>query len=236
MLKKIRFTAILRKCLLTRDFTMDRTEKNHFEKLVSRIPELDFLLPKLNQLAADMIGLYRNGGTLFLAGNGGSCCDCEHIAGELLKGFKRMRPLPDDLKQKYQENFGGRGAYIASKLQQGLRAVTLNSHPGLVSAFSNDVDGDLTYAQQLNALAKAGDILIGISTGGNASNIEAAFMTARMNNVKTVLFTGNRHGKCEQYADLVIDAPHAETYVIQEYHIAIYHALCLEVEAAFFDV
>ena len=73
MLKKIRFTAILRKCLLTRDFTMDRTEKNHFEKLVSRIPELDFLLPKLNQLAADMIGLYRNGGTLFLAGNGGSC-------------------------------------------------------------------------------------------------------------------------------------------------------------------
>lgn len=212
-----------------------KTEK-HFEELVQRVPSLGFLLPKFREMADKIIDLYKRDGILYIAGNGGSCCDSEHIVGELLKGFKRKRPFSQDEIQQYKTFCGERGEYIASRLQKGLRAFSLNSHPGLNSAFANDVDGDLNYAQQLNAMGRKGDIFIGISTGGNASNIEAALITAKMMGITTILLTGNKHGLCEKYADIVIDAPAGETYIIQEYHLAIYHALCLEVEAAFFDV
>jgi len=215
---------------------MNNGSKKHLDELFGRLPELSFLADKLNLLTEKIIDLYKRDGVLFLAGNGGSCCDGEHIAGELLKGFRKKRPLSDEEKARYDSAFGEKGAHIASRLQKGLRAVTLNSHPGLCTAFANDVDGVLTYAQQLYALGRKGDILIGISTGGNATNIEAAFMTARINGITTVLLTGNRHGVCEKYADIVIDAPQRETYLIQEYHIAIYHALCAAVEEAFFDI
>jgi D-sedoheptulose 7-phosphate isomerase len=153
-----------------------------------------------------------------------------------LKGFKKKRPFSQEEIQQYKAFCGERGEYIASHLQKGLRAFSLNSHPGLNSAFANDVDGDLNYAQQLSAMGRKGDVFIGISTGGNASNIEAALITAQMMGITTILLTGNRHVLCEKYADIVIDAPAGETYIIQEYHLAIYHALCLEVEASFFDI
>lgn len=215
---------------------MDRKYTRNFEELVRRIPELTFLQEKFFLLTGQLIELYRRDGVLYLAGNGGSCCDCEHIAGELLKGFKRKRPLSADEIDRYRQMFGEKGQYIASRLQKGLRAVSLNSHPGLCTAFANDVDGNLTCAQQLNALGRKGDIFLGISTGGNAANIEAAMITAKMMGITTVLLTGNRHGICEKYADIVIDVPSAETYRIQEFHLAIYHTLCLEVEEAFFDI
>ena len=85
------------------------------------------------------------------------------------------------------------------------------------------------------ALGKAGDVMLGISTGGNASNIRKAFITARAKNMKTVLLTGNRHGICEKYADIVIAVPEKETFKIQELHLPIYHTVCLAVEAAFFN-
>jgi len=215
---------------------MNGKSKKYLDELFRRLPELSFLADKLDLLTEKIIDLYRRGGVLFLAGNGGSCCDGEHIAGELLKGFLKKRPLSEEEKSQYASAFGEKGAYIASKLQRGLRAISLNSHPGLCTAFGNDVDGTLTYAQQLYALGRKGDILIGISTGGGAANIEAAFMTAKANGITTVLLTGNRHGVCEKCADIVIDVPQGETYLVQEYHIAIYHALCAEVEEAFFDI
>ena len=215
---------------------MNRQKKNHIDALIKRMPDLSFMADKLDLLTERIIDLYKRDGILFLAGNGGSCCDGEHIAGELLKGFKKLRPLSDEEKKNYASAFGERGAYIASKLQKGLRAVSLNAHPGLCTAFANDVDGTLAYAQQLQALGRPGDIVIGISTGGNAANIEAVFMTAKVNGITTVLLTGNRHGVCEKYADIVVDVPQKETYLIQEYHIAIYHALCADVEEAFFNI
>ena len=215
---------------------MDCKCENNFDELVKRMPELAFLLDKLNQLAAALTDLYKRDGILYIAGNGGSCCDGEHIVGELLKGFRKKRPFPLEEQQAYRDRFGEKGAAIASKLQKGLRAFALNSHPGLNSAFANDVDGTLSYAQQLSAMGRKGDVFIGISTGGNAANIEAAMITARMQGITTVLLTGNKHGLCEKYADIVIDAPSSETFLIQEYHIAIYHALCTEVEEYFFDI
>ena len=207
--------------------------KKYLDELTVRYPVLAETAPAIGKLIEMMIALYRADGTFFVAGNGGSGADAEHICGELLKGFCRKRPLDKADLEKLnscgdEENFG-------AQLQNGLRAVSLLSHPALTTAFGNDVDPDLAFAQQVWALGKSGDVMLGISTGGNASNIRKAFITARAKGIKTVLLTGNRHGICENYADLVIAVPEKETFKIQELHLPIYHTVCLAVEAAFFN-
>ena len=207
---------------------------DHLEKLLSRHPEIASSIPALRVLIDDALGLFRRGGTFFVAGNGGSAADSDHICGELLKGFLLKRPLSDTDSKKFADLFGADGSRCAGKLQGGLRAVSLLSHPALSSAFANDVDADLVYAQQLWALAKEGDIFLGISTGGGAENIRAALMAAKVRGVKSFLLTGNRHGVCEKYADVVISVDEKETYLIQEKHIILYHSFCMAVESELF--
>jgi len=207
---------------------------NHLEKLLVRRPELASAAPALEELISGAVGLFRRGGTFFVAGNGGSAADSDHICGELLKGFLSKRVLPEEEKSKFSSLFGSDGADLAGKLQGGLRAVSLLSHPAFMSAFANDVDPDLVYAQQLWALAKEGDIFLGISTGGGAKNIRAALMAAEARGVKTFLLTGNRHGVCEKFSDVVISVDERETYLVQEQHIALYHCFCAAVESELF--
>ncbi|MBO5823236.1 MAG: SIS domain-containing protein [Lentisphaeria bacterium] len=207
--------------------------KKYLDELTARYPVLEENRREIGAFIQMLISLYRADGTLLVAGNGGSGADAEHICGELLKGFCRKRPLDKADLEKLkasgdEEDFG-------SQLQNGLRAVSLLSHPALTTAFGNDVDADLAFAQQVWALGKSGDVMLGISTGGNASNIRKAFIAARAKNIKTVLLTGNRHGICEKYADLVIAVPEKETFKIQELHLPIYHTVCLAVEAEFFN-
>lgn len=204
------------------------------EKLVGRRPELACAAPALRRLVEETTACLKAGGTFFVAGNGGSAADSDHICGELLKGFLSKRPLPQADKARFSELFGADGADMAAKLQGGLRAVSLLSHPGYSSAFANDVDADLVYAQQLWALAKKGDVFLGISTGGGSKNVKAALMAAEVIGVKSFLLTGNRHGVCEKYADVVIAVDESETYLIQELHLPLYHAFCAEVEARIF--
>ena len=207
---------------------------SHIEKLLSRHPEIASSIPALKVLIDDTVELFERGGTFFVAGNGGSAADSDHICGELLKGFLLKRPLPDADRKKFSELFGAEGEDCAGKLQGGLRAVSLLSHPALSSAFANDVDADLVYAQQLWALAKPGDVFLGISTGGGSKNVRAALMAAKARGVKSFLLTGNKHGVCEKYADTVIAVDESETYLIQELHLPLYHAFCAEVEARIF--
>ena len=208
--------------------------KTYLDELEARYPVLKENIPAIGELISDMIALYRNNGTFFVAGNGGSGADAEHICGELLKGFCRKRPLDAADLEKLKQ-CGDTGALpFGTQLQNGLRAVSLLSHPALTTAFGNDVDADLAFAQQLWSLGRSGDIFLGISTGGNAANIRKAFITARAKNIKTCLLTGNRHGCCEEFADIVIAVPERETYRIQELHLPIYHTMCLAVEAEFF--
>ena len=208
---------------------------DHIEKLLSRHPEIASAVPALRVLIADAVALFRRGGTFFVAGNGGSAADSDHICGELLKGFLLKRPLHASDRKKFADLFGDEGAEYADKLQGGLRAVSLLSHPALNSAFANDVDADLVYAQQLWALGREGDIFLGISTGGGAKNIKAALMAAKARGVKTFLLTGNKHGVCEKYADVVIAVDERETYLIQEKHIILYHNFCMAVESELFE-
>ena len=183
-----------------------------------------------------MIDLFRRGGTFFLAGNGGSAADAEHICGELLKGFKSKRELSPADQARFAAVGGAEGAAVGAALQYGLRSISLLSHAALQSAFGNDVDPQLAFAQQLWALGRENDIVMGISTGGNAENIYKLFITARAKNIRTVLLTGSKEGKCRDLADLVIAVPEKETYKIQELHLPLYHTLCLAVESQFFNM
>ena len=204
------------------------------EKLVARYPKSAVAAPALRLLIDETTASLKAGGTFFVAGNGGSAADSDHICGELLKGFMQKRPLAGADKAKFSKLFGEDGAKMADKLQGGLRAVSLLSHPGFASAFANDVDAELIYAQQLWALAKKGDVFLGISTGGGSRNVKAALMAAKVLGVKSFLLTGNKHGVCEKYADHVIAVDESETYLIQELHLPLYHAFCTAVEAAMF--
>ena len=121
-------------------------------------------------------------------------------------------------------------------LQYGLRAISLLSHPALTSAFGNDVDPLLAFAQQLWALGREGDAVIGISTGGSAENICKMFIAAKAKNIRTILLTGMKNGSCREFADVVLAVPETETYKIQELHLPLYHTLCLALESSFFKM
>lgn len=201
--------------------------------LIQRYPALAVNRDAIAALIAAITDTYNNGGKFIVAGNGGSASDAEHICGELLKGFCSKREISPEDKAKLVAA-GAQEEDHLELLQYGLPALSLLSHPALNSAFGNDVDPDLAFAQQLWAQGRAGDIFLAISTGGNAANLRKALITARAMKIKTALLTGNRHGVCEQYADIVIAVPEKETFKIQELHLPVYHTICLAVEEKFF--
>jgi len=206
-----------------------------FEDFFARHVELLPLRGQLIAAAQLLRDTFAAGGKLLLCGNGGSCADCDHIAGELLKGFLRRRPTDAALRGAMEAEFGAEGADIAAKLQQGLPAISLTSHAAAISAFANDVDPQLVYAQQVLAYGRPGDLLLGISTSGNAKNVAAAVMTARALGIPAIGLTGRDGGTLVRLASLALVMPERETYRIQEQHLAVYHLLCAAVEYELFD-
>ena len=178
---------------------------------------------------------YRAGGKLLLCGNGGSCADCDHIAGELMKGFVKRRPVTEEMKEALEKADPVRGKELSEKLQGGLPAIALVDHAALSTAFANDVDGMLSYAQQVNGYGKPGDVFLGISTSGNAENVMYAAVTAKAKGMKVVGLTGKDGGKLAGIADAAVIVPEMETYKIQELHLPVYHALCLMLEHRFYE-
>ncbi len=207
--------------------------KYFISDFIKRFPELSGTADALKEAAKIIISAFKNDNFLYLCGNGGSAADCEHIVGELLKSFKCKRELNFDLKDKFKK-FGADGEGLAEKLECGLRAVALTSHPSFSTAFANDVDASLVFAQQFMVLSKKGDVLMGISTSGNAENIKKCFISAKVKGVKTILLTGKSGGKCAEFADCIIKVPETETFLIQEKHVGIYHTLCLIIEDYFY--
>ena len=206
----------------------------HLANCIERYPALTVCAEDMNIAFEAICATYRNGGKLLLAGNGGSSSDCDHIAGELLKGFCSKRPMPSPMAAELESRLGEKGRDMAAKLQMGLPAWHLGQATGLASAWANDVDSELLYAQMLLAAGKKGDLFLGLSTGGGAKNILAAFQLAPSLGIKTILLTGNKNGVCAEAADIVIAVPENETYKIQELHLPVYHAIALAVEEEFF--
>ena len=205
----------------------------HAEELFRRFPELRAVSGPLFDVYSTLENVFVNGGRLFLCGNGGSGSDSEHIVGELMKNFILRRPHADEMKKRFAES----GASdMLDILQPGLPAFSLLSHPALSSAFTNDVDGLYNYAQQLYVLGRKGDAVIGISTSGNSKNVFNCFRAASAMGIRTILFTGENTGICEKLAEIKLKAPSRETYRIQEYHLPLYHTLCIMLEERFYGL
>jgi len=206
------------------------------KELLSRYPKLNSCNDAIVNAKTELIKCYQSGGKLLLCGNGGSCSDCEHIAGELMKGFLKMRPLTDEKKTQMKANCHFVEDEILNKLQIGLPAIPLSSFTALNSAFCNDVNAELVYAQTLMALAKEQDVLFAISTSGNSKNVVNAAKIAKAMGITVISLTGGDGGKIRELSDVCICVPETETYKIQELHLPIYHYLCAEIEKCFFDL
>jgi D-sedoheptulose 7-phosphate isomerase len=206
----------------------------HIDLLIERYPKLE--LARQDIIAAYLIleECYENDNKLLIAGNGGSAADSEHIAGELMKRFKKPRPVPKEFASRLKDIDKDRGEILAKNLERGLMAIPLVAHEALTTAYINDVDGLGVFAQQLYGFGRAGDVFLGISTSGNSKNIMNATVVARALEIKVIGLTGQNGGELSQVADVAIKVPETETYMIQELHLPIYHCLCLMLEENFF--
>ncbi len=204
-------------------------------ELLNRYPQLTECQDELKKATAAMIDCYKNGGKILLCGNGSSCADCDHIVGELMKGFLKKRPLSTEQKTKMTSLSPLLEEETLSKLQGGLPAIALPSITALNSAFCNDVDPELIYAQSVMSLGKSGDVLIAMSTSGNAKNVFAAAKVAKGLGLTVIGLTGSSGGKLNQIADICIKVPETETFKVQELHLPVYHYLCAVVEDEFFE-
>lgn len=207
----------------------------HLKTLASRYPDLEAILPELEQAFDLWHASFAAGKKTLICGNGGSAADSEHIVGELMKGFVRRRPVDSEFTQLAQSQFGEHGIYLAEHLQGALPAISLTSQKSLLTAFSNDVAFDMAYAQQVYGYGEPGDVLVALSTSGNAQNVINAAQVAKLKSLVTIGFTGSDGGELKDICDVTIKVPEQETYRIQERHLAIYHALCLMLEESFFD-
>ena len=207
-----------------------------FNELLARYPQLVECADAIQKAAAEMIRCYENSGKILLCGNGGSSADCDHIVGELMKGFLKKRPLSAAQKAEMCQNAPSLDEDILSKLQDGLPAISLPSISGLNSAFCNDVDPELIYAQSVLALGQKQDILIAMSTSGNAKNVFAAALVAKGLGMTVIGLTGKTGGQLKAVADICICVPETETFKIQELHLPVYHYLCAAVEGHFFTI
>ncbi len=201
--------------------------------LLNRYPQLDSCKDSVVQALELLVGTYKKGGKLLVCGNGGSSADAEHIVGELMKGFISKRPLSKDTQETFC-NYSVYGEALANALQESLPAIALTGHTALSTAFANDVNPTMTFAQQVYGYGKPNDILLGLSTSGNSENIILAVETAKIKGLKTIAFTGAGGGKLREMCDVCIAVPEKETYKVQELHLPIYHWICYMLEKEFF--
>ena len=213
---------------------LDSRLTKHTDLLMKRYPSLEVAKEAIITAYLVMEECFENGGKLLIAGNGGSAADAEHIVGELMKSFKMPRKPNADFAKKLVAEDQEMGTVLAENLQGALPAIALDGHPALSTAYMNDCEPLLCFAQQVNGYGKTGDVLLGISTSGNSENILYAAMTAHAKGLKVIGLTGAKNSKLEDISDICIKAPQTETYMIQELHLPIYHCLCLMLEDRFF--
>lgn len=206
----------------------------HIEVLVNRYPVLNSVKDEIVEAYFLLVESYKNEGKLLIAGNGGSAADAEHIVGELMKGFKLPRKLNENFTDKLISENEELGTVLAESLQGALPAIALDGHPALSTAYMNDCEPLMCFAQQVNGYGKAGDVFLGISTSGNSKNILYAATTAHAKGMKVIGLTGAKDSKLTQMSDVCIKVPQTETYMIQELHLPVYHCLCLMLEDEFF--
>ena len=207
---------------------------NHINTLIERYPSLTVCKGAIQTAYDTMKQAYTEGRKLLVCGNGGSAADSEHIVGELMKEFKLKREVYKNQAEAMKQIDPELGAILARHLQGALPAITLTGHSSLTTAFMNDSNPELIFAQQVNGYGKPGDIFLGISTSGNSRNVLFAAVAAKAKGLKVIGLTGQKPCKLAQLADVCIQVPETETYKIQELHLPVYHCLCMMLEEHFF--
>jgi len=215
---------------------MNSVAQAHLHALFARYSNLESIRDELTEIFSISTQAFRNGNRLFVCGNGGSAADSDHIVGELVKGFLCGRRLSkDDAISLFSAcESPEESRYLVDQLQYGLPAISLTGHPSLATAVTNDTAGDMVFAQQLFALGTQGDVLLGISTSGNARNVCLAAVVARALGMSAVGLTGRGGGRLAELTDSCLCVPETETFLVQEMHLPVYHALCAMLEAEFF--
>ena len=213
---------------------LDSRLMKHVDLLTERYPSLACVKQAVIDAYLIMEGSYAEGGKLLVAGNGGSAADSEHIVGELMKSFKLPRKPDADFSEKLKAVDAELGSVLSENLQGALPAIALAGHVALTTAYMNDCEPLLCFAQQVNGFGRPEDVFLGISTSGNSKNILFAAVAAKAKGMKVIGLTGEKNSKLAELADVCIQAPNTETYMIQELHLPIYHCLCLMLEDRFF--
>lgn len=206
----------------------------HVDILIERYPELSKQRQNIVNAFHILEESYVDGGKLLVAGNGGSAADSEHIVGELMKGFENPRKLSAEYTKKLEAVDLGMGKILGENLQGGLPAIALDGHLALSTAYMNDCEPLLCFAQQVNGFGNERDVFLGISTSGNSMNILYAATVAKAKGMKVIALTGSKDSKLSEMADVTIRSSQTRTYMIQEHHLPIYHCLCLMLEDRFF--
>ena len=205
-----------------------------YEELFRRYPELEVCREQVMTAYRMLEECYASGGKVMAVGNGGSCADCAHIVGELMKGFWLKRPLDEEKRNAIRSATEKLLPGAAHLFQQGLPAIDLTSHAALSTAVQNDLDPSMAPAQQVVGYGRPGDVVIGISTSGNAKNVALAVATANTLGIRTIGLTGGSGGRLAELCDCAICVPAHTPAEVQEFHLPVYHALCAMVEAKFF--
>ena len=214
--------------------TLEACLEKHIDLLIKRYPVLSVCKEDIIASYLLMEGSYENGGKLLIAGNGGSAADSEHIVGELMKGFKMSRHLSHEICEKLKAVDPEMGETLSNNLQGGLPAIALDGHLALTTAYMNDVEPLLCFAQQVNGYGNSGDVFLGISTSGNSKNVLYAATVAKAKGMKVIGLTGQKNSKLSDMADVTVKVAQTETYMIQELHLPVYHCWCLMLEEYFF--
>lgn len=206
---------------------MNSAVRNIFDRLFDRYSSLDVCKESIEKAYEYACETYRNGGKILVCGNGGSAADSEHIVGELMKGFMKNRELTSEEKSLFSDNLG-------DTLQGALPAISLVSQSGIITAYANDIDADMIFAQQVYGYGNKNDLLIGLSTSGNSRNVINAFKIAKGMGLNSWALVGRDGGDLAKIATTATVVPSNSTPDIQELHLPIYHTFCAMVEEEFF--
>jgi len=166
------------------------------------------LLATIEQVTELIVSAFRNGNKVLFCGNGGSAADAQHLAAEFSGRFYIDRnPLPSE---------------------------ALHCNTSYLTAVANDYSFDVVYSRMIKGMGREGDVLVGLSTSGNSTNIINAMEQAASLGMKNVGFTGATGGKMKPFCDYLLNVPSTDTPRIQECHIMVGHIICQLVEAAIF--
>jgi Phosphoheptose isomerase len=212
---------------------MKKSTQQIIDNLIKRYPVL--ISCPVKAAVEEVLACYHRKNKLLVCGNGGSAADSLHIVGELMKGFLLPRKLHDIKQRKIQALFPETASYLINNLQGTIPAISLVNETALFTAYANDQAAELCFAQQVIGLGNEGDVLIAVSTSGNSRNIIFAAQMAKVQNMKVISLTGRTGGKLKELSDILINVPFDETYIIQEYHLPVYHAICAASENELFS-